>query len=213
MNNKKSCFSIFLAILLWSCTDLKLIKKYSDIYLTSQEFHEKKLIRDDGFYTSEKYLIGDSIPLGNYNLLFRNDGTCATFRIFPQHNCNEIIDLNASIIKYGKKQKWAIPEFGVYKISHDTLFVNLYYKDMFFYMRWNIIKDRYKIIDNETLLWIFRSSPVIDPKEEGYSIIPCKFKFVPANNIPRIPNDFLLKEKWIWERGNHGVGYTDHLSK
>ena len=199
---KNKYFALCMTIILWSCTNLKVIKKYSDIHLSSKDSSKTKMIRTDGFYTSEKYLIGDSIPLDNYNLLLRNDGTCATFRIFPQHNCNEIVDLNTSIIKYGKKQKWAIPEFGVYRISHDTLFVNLYSKDMFFYMRWNIIKDRYIIIDNETLLWIYRSDPVIDPNEEGYNIIPCRFKFVPSVNIPRLPNDFLLKENWIWEEGD-----------
>lgn len=169
------------------------LQKVSSLCFTTLNRKDRG-IRTDGYYLSNKH---NPFGIGTEVLVLYDNGTAANFYINPEKQSIDRTDFSQAILKPNKKSDGA-RFVGLYKICHDTLYVNLYRKDLLSGLE--IYRHYFHIVNSDSLFCfridapqqVFDGKIVVKEENMGYN-------FVNARNVQKPRDHFLRKRKWMWE--------------
>jgi hypothetical protein len=182
----------------------------STIRLESKNTNIRDLIEIDGYY----YMTDDN----NSNcLMFFEDGTCVQFAFKRNVSENDIrANMSNSVVSWidNKQIRWGT-WWGVYKIEGDTLIVYFYDKGLSFLKAWDLMENRYRIIDRKTILRIYFKIRTDDNYYKFHS--PWlgngyPFYFNSADSLPS-SDCWLKEEKWIWRNESDWKNYMEMIEQ
>jgi len=156
----------------------------------------KKAFRTDGYYAQEER--DRSTAKGHeYIMIFYNDGTYSFHYINSPVEPKDSIDIGNYIIPSDAIFNNG-EYFGMYRIDSDTVYVNKYRRDLFAGLEMR--KNKFHIIDNETLVLCYDEDPQLVYKNETAKWDRnVKYVFKPAI-LPKPRDKFVKKKKWMWKK-------------
>lgn len=203
----KYIFLLFCSMFFLSCVSRKkeVINK-STIKLEGKKTSISDLIDIDGYYTSDP----ENMKYGGY--IFFEDGSWAYF--FKKSELTQF-DLQTSLdqsIKKEKSGKWG--DWGVYTIQNDTIVVYSYDEPLRL-APWGLSEQRYKVIDRQTLQYVFYKSKIEDHEynerhNNPWIDNPHYLYFIPADSLPSSDN-WLKEKKWIWRNESDWNKYMQYI--
>ena len=201
-------FFSFLITTICACSDKAYIQHFADIKYTGKDIPTLGF-QIKGFYVQSAELEDKKSDLKESVFIFYKDGVFAT--ALPKGITDQIIkdkpiNLNNSVIKWGRKSQHWGSRYGLYKIGRDTIFVTVYGR---YEGHYDIYKYKFKILDAENILLCKYESPSLNPKESHSSQMHIKYKFIPADSIPDPDNGYLKKKKWYWESESDWERYME----
>lgn len=160
-------------------------------------------IKTDGYY---RLAIPDKDMVPGYERVnvFYDSGSFASYLINTQGQDCDMIDMEKAI-KAAKPLTTIGTYCGVYRISNDTIYANVYTKS--FYIR----RLYFLIVDSNTITAFKEDAPlqVYDGKMAVWDDSVRRYCFAKAVNIPK-PNDhFLRKKKWMWDKEGDWLQYIE----
>lgn len=217
MRNKTLGFGCCILLLMASCATIRnlrevrstqYLQKMSNIHYADIS-SQTKPIRTDGYYARVER-DKNMVPGYDKVFVFYEDGSCAHLLIHLDEQPTEKVNLGNAVSEAAPLSNNG-NFLGVYKISHDTIYANLYRKDLF---GPEIIRCYFRIMDDETIL-CFREE---DPQQVyngmmAYWETEMIFKYVAAENIPLPLDHFLKKRKWIWQNESDWEKYMKSYKK
>ena len=172
--------------------DKEYLKQVSTVHYRNTE-NIKLPIQINGYYKSvppDK----DMVPGYERVNVFYENGSFASFLINTQGQDDEIIDMEKAI--HAAKPLTNIgASYGVYNISNDTIYANVYTKRFY-------ISRLYFIIEDSTTITAFKEDAplqVYDGKMAVWDGYTKKYHFARAVNIPQPHDHFLRKREWMWD--------------
>lgn len=214
---EKVSLSIFICctFLVYSCSSMRNLREVSSTRhlqkVSSLRFKalssEGTSIRTDGYYRSNNR---NPFGIGTEVLVFYDNGSVAQFFINQEKQNHPITDFNQVLLRRNKNSDGA-KSVGLYQIGHDTLYVNLYRKDLISGLE--IYRYYFRMINSDSLFCfridapqqVFDGRIVVRDEKSGY-------KFITASNLQK-PNDhFLRKREWMWENISEWEKYMNTYS-
>lgn len=185
------------------------LQKVSSLRFTAQS-GKGAGIRMDGYYLSkERSAFGNGIEV----LVFYDNGIAAQYYINADKQDDTVTDFSQVVLRPQKKSDGA-RYVGPYKVSNDTLYLNLYRKDLIDGLE--IYRHYYRIVNSDSLFRFYSDFPqqVFDgrilSRDESIG-----YRFVKAINLQKPRDHFLRKREWMWEDKTEWVDYmnTYHQTK
>lgn len=161
-------------------------------------------IRTDGYYLSNAHA---AFGTGREVLVLYDNGMAARYYINLEKQRVEMNDFSQVVLRPNKKTDGA-EYVGLYKTSHDTLYVNLYRKDLISGLE--IYRYYFHIVDGDSLSCFQMDAPqqVFDGKMAVWEQ-KMGYKFVKALNIYMPHDHFLRKREWMWENSSDWEKYMN----
>ena len=187
--NRKVVYSISLCLLILSCSEKRYLTTFSDIKFSST-YKPVVPFRIDGFYMCEEELNDSTLPQ-TQKLLFYEDGSYGeslwNHKVGNTPDMSQEADVNKAFVDIG----------GIYKVSHDTLFVTTYSR---YFWQYIIVKHKFVINDDETLTKFEVEAPELNPRNHFIKRMSSKYVFIPLDSKSKPPKNihYLKKHKWIW---------------
>ena len=185
------------------------LQKVSSLHFSSLSMKDTG-VRIDGYYLSKNHS-----PFGNGTevLVFYDNGTAALYYIDAEKQSDSVTDFSQTVMRPSKNSDGA-RYVGPYKVSLDTLYVNLYRKGLLSGLE--IYRHYFRIVNSDSLFCFRTDAPqqVFDGRilfrdnNMGYH-------FVKAINLQKPRDHFLRKREWMWEDKTEWVDYmnTYHQTK
>ena len=160
-----------------------------------------------GFYHVDRPLVVEDIQ--HVFLLFYPDGTFVDFR--TEEDDFDLVSAQSDLenflrVRGIRKNIWKYDGSGIYEISGDTILVEEYYGDFFFFQNlWRWQKKREFIIEDRTHLREVKQEEFLTEgrKRDDRGSIEREplgtCKFFPANNIPSSKAK-LKRHRWLWNK-------------
>ncbi len=165
---------------------------------------KERSIRTDGYYLQSRH---NSFGIGTEVLVLYGNGIAATYYINLEKQSVGMTDFSQVVLKPNKNSDGAL-YVGPYKISHDTLYVNLYRKDILSGLE--IYRHYFHIVNSDSLFCFRIDAPqqvsdgkmAVQDEDMGYN-------FVLAKNLQKPRDHFLRKRDWMWENSSDWVEYMN----
>jgi hypothetical protein len=190
------------------------IKSLSDIKWSGKDINIRNHINNDGYFFDQKR---------GLKYIFYDDGTfvCACRACLDTLAEGEDGDLAVSSFE---NNEWDRTGTGIYRLSNDTIFVNNYYVEGFYFplntslllLRSSLlhiklytlmIKQKFKIIDRQTIL-LFETHWSDGLRYNRSDTL----RFVKHDNLPP-SNTTLKKKKWLWNDKSEWKTYMNRRKK
>jgi len=173
-------------------TDKEYLKQVSTVHYRNVR-NIKMPIHINGFYRG---VPPDRNMVPGYErvFVFYEDGSFASYLINTQEQDGAIIDIEKAI-KAAKPLATLGAVYGVFSISNDTIFANVYIKKKY-------ISRLYFIIEDSATITAFKEEApqnVYDAKMAVWDDFIKTFKYAKAVNIPKAQDHFLRKQEWMWD--------------
>ena len=146
----------------------------------------------------------DMVPGYERIFVFYENGSFASYLINTYEQNGEIIDMKKAI-KAARPLANRGESYGLYRISNDTIYANVYTKKFY-------ISRLYFIIENHTTITAFKEEnpqDVYQGKMKVWDDDTKKYKFAKAVNIPRAQDHFLRKKEWMWDKASDWQHYME----